>query len=531
MRVFAPQTSDMSGGERQEVPNRHLAVSASTMSNQGASIQRKSSCLCAGGCHQCQSQSRIQPKLKVGAPNDKYEQEADRVAEQIVSSGTYSSSGHDPAHNRIQRMCDNCEEEEQAEENSVQRKSDSARDTKMPSRTESYIDSLSGGGAPLSRSEAQYYEPRFGHSFSKIRVHTGEAADRAANSINARAFTLGNNIAFARGEYDFSSTSGRKLMAHELAHTLQQSNDGDSVQRGSPGLSGGKCCNRAHRVEWALVGAGVWEKLESGECSGLIEDCDGMTCGGGFYHVDNLQRGTCSTPRNDDATFAPRRWTPTSAAGSATSPTAEGSTQTDTPPNYVYDAAATAACPNGIHTITVDSIRLHGATTSPAAQIATANAAYSGCCVRIVAGATPPQETEATTKSWLGGDTDLNWDENCGSVTAEETAMFDGATTAHHLNSRMRVFYVGTMTPTTALANSLPPYCATGASAPYLDYIEINNGALSDTLAHELGHILLDSGRHSGIVNPADTQNLMFAPGRTASNLDATQCSTIFGNS
>jgi hypothetical protein len=108
--------------------------------------------------------------------------------------------------------------------------------------------------------------------------------------------------------------------------------------------------------------------------------------------------------------------------------------------------------------------------------------------------------------------------------------MFDGGTTAHNLSSRMRVFYVATMTPNKGRANSTPPYCATGASAPYLDYVEVNNTALPDTLAHELGHILLDSGRHSGIVNPADTTNLMFAPGRTGSNLDATQCSTIFGN-
>lgn len=530
MRVFASQTSEISG---QEVPNRNLAVPAgplSTMWNQGGLVQRQSNCVCGGGCPKCQSKSRIQPKLKVGAANDKYEQEADRVAEQIVNSGSYSSTGDNPAQNRIQRMCDNCEEEEQDKENSVQRKSRSDRDTTMPSRTESYIDSLSGGGAPLSRSEAQYFEPRFGHSFSKIRVHTGESADRAANSINARAFTLGNNIAFARGEYDFSSVSGRKLMAHELAHTLQQSKDSDSVQRGTPGLTGGKCCNKAKRVEWALVGAGVWEKLESGECSGLIEDCDGMTCGGGFYHVDNLQRGTCSTPRKDDATFAPRRWTPTSAGASATSPTAEGSTHTDTPPNYVYDADATASCPSGIRTITVDSVRLHGATTSPATELATANTAYSGCCVKFVNGATPPHETEATTKSWLGGNTDLSWNTSCGSVSAEEKAMFDGGTKAHNLSSRMRVFYVATMTPNTGRANSTPPYCATGASAPYLDYIEINNSALPDTLAHELGHILLNSGSHTGIVNPADTTNLMFAPSRTGSNLDATQCSTIFGN-
>jgi hypothetical protein len=167
--------------------------------------------------------------------------------------------------------------------------------------------------------------------------------------------------------------------------TLQQSKDPNSVQRGSAGILGGKCCLRSPRVEWALVGAGVWKKLEQGQCTGLPEDCDGMTCGGGFYHVDNGQTGSCSTPRHDDATFTARRWTSNSAGASAHSPTQEGSTAGDTPPNYVYDSAPTTPCPSGVRTISVDLVSLNGATVSPAAQLATANAAFNVCCVKFVA--------------------------------------------------------------------------------------------------------------------------------------------------
>ena len=495
----------------------------------------------------------VQAKLRVSQPDDAYEQEADRVADRVLrmAEPTTSDEAHGPARRQVpevQRMCTDCEEEEEeltqqtaapevqrqcgacaAEEEKVQRKTTDGEANEIAPEVERGL--ALGGGQPLSESTRSFFEPRFGHSFSKVRVHTGEAADRAAKSINARAFTRGNDIAFASGEHDFSSAAGRRLMAHELTHTLQQgAGVTNAVQRGSAGILGGKCCNPGGRVEWALVGAGVWKRLARGECTGTTEDCDGMTCGGGFYHVDNLQQGNCSTPRRDDATFAPRRWTPTSAGASASSPTQEGSTQTDTPPGYGYDAAATTQCPNGIRTITVDSIRLHGSTMSPSAQLARANTAYSGCCVQFVAGATPPQESQTTTESWLNRDTDLSWDTSCGSVSTEEKAMFDGATSAHSLSSRMRVFYVGTMTPATALANSLPPYCATGTAAPYLDHVEINNSALPDTLAHEFGHILLNSDRHSGIDNPADTRNLMFAPGRTASDLDTTQCATVFGN-
>jgi hypothetical protein len=172
---------------------------------------------------------------------------------------------------------------------------------------------------------------------------------------------------------------------------------------------------------------------------------------------------------------------------------------------------------------------LHGATQSPAAQLAIANTVYKGCCVQFVAGATPPPESEATTKSWLGGDTELKWDTHCG-LEPEERDMWDGATAAHGLSSRMRVFFVETLNPATALAYSRPPFCATGVAAPYVNHVVVPNNALADTLAHEFGHILLNSGNHAGIVNPADTRNLMFAPGRTASDLDATQCATIYGN-
>jgi hypothetical protein len=487
----------------------------------------------------------VQPKLTIGEPNDKYEQEADRVADAVLRmpETTTTEGVRSPASIPVvQRMCPECEEElhrspvgiqrmsadREEEDNSVQRQSSSDTNTTMPTGTESYIQSLGGGGVPLSQSEAQYFEPRFGQSFSNIRIHNGEAANQAAKSIDARAFTLGNNIAFARGEHDSSSVSGRKLMAHELTHTLQQSAGIKSVQRGSAGILGGKCCLRAPRVEWALVGDGVWKKLEQGECTGTTEDCDGMTCGGGFYHVDNLQTGSCSAPHNDDATFAPRRWTPTSQGASAYSPTAEGSTQGDTPPNWVYDSAPTTPCPNGIRTISVDFVRLHGAALSPAASLAAANTIYSGCCVQFVAGATPPPESQSDTEGLLGGDTDVDrtQGEGCGNVGGEEQMMFDRLTAKHGLSSRMRVFFVASFSPTPAAGYSIPPYCATGAEAPYVNHVVLQNTANNtDDLAHEFGHILLNDGNHS-----TNNQDLMFATNVRGTNLSATDCATIFSN-
>ncbi|MGH9927947.1 MAG: hypothetical protein ACREA9_01835, partial [Pyrinomonadaceae bacterium] len=256
-------------------------------------------------------------------------------------------------------------------------------------------------------------------------------------------------------------------------------------------------------------------------CTGTTEDADGMTCGGGFYRVDNGQTGTCSTPRKDDATFAPRRWTPTSAGASAHSPTAEGGTGGDTPPSYVYDSAATATCPSGVRTISVDFVTLDGATTSPATELASANRVYSGCCIQFVAGATPPPESLATTQSWLGGDTDVNASGiTCPSPTTEERTMYDRAAAAHTLSSRMRVFLVKTFSGYGGAGFSRPPYCSGG----YVNHVILSNAVSGsiNPLAHEFGHILLDSGAHT------TSPDLMAPAGGNV--ITATDCATAYGN-
>jgi len=90
-------------------------------------------------------------------------------------------------------------------------------------------------GEPLSTQARQYFEPRFGADLSIARLHTGADADLAAKELGARAFTIGRHIAFRAGEYNPGSAMGRRVLAHELAHVVQQS--------GAVGASGGS----AHR--------------------------------------------------------------------------------------------------------------------------------------------------------------------------------------------------------------------------------------------------------------------------------------------
>ena len=87
---------------------------------------------------------------------------------------------------------------------------------------ESKIHRLRGGGKPMSQSERNYFEPRFGVRLDQVRLHTDENAAKAAKTIRAKAFTLGQNVVFGKDQYAPESADGKKLMAHELTHVAQQ---------------------------------------------------------------------------------------------------------------------------------------------------------------------------------------------------------------------------------------------------------------------------------------------------------------------
>lgn len=74
----------------------------------------------------------------------------------------------------------------------------------------------------MTPGQRSFFEPRFGHDFSQVRIHNTSEAGEAARSVNALAFTRRGNVAFAAGAYRPDSNSGRRLIAHELAHVIQQ---------------------------------------------------------------------------------------------------------------------------------------------------------------------------------------------------------------------------------------------------------------------------------------------------------------------
>jgi hypothetical protein len=164
----------------------------------------------------------IQPKLAISQPNDPYEQEADRVAERVMRMPAPSCCGQNsftPAPRAVQHKCEACEDEEEK----LQRKGANGHVNDAAVAPRIVNDALSSPGRPLSPTTRAFMEPRFGHDFSQVRVHSGNEAAKSARSVNALAYTVGHDIVFGADTYRDETPEGRTLLAHELAHVVQQS--------------------------------------------------------------------------------------------------------------------------------------------------------------------------------------------------------------------------------------------------------------------------------------------------------------------
>lgn len=182
-------------------------------------------------------------KLKVSRPTDPFEQEADRVADRIMrtpaASGITSPISEQGGAPSIQR--DTWEPYEPEEgliigEDQVFTKRSAASGPAPPAATESQFHRLRGGGFPIPSSIRAWIEPRFGYDFSRVQLHTDSQSSRLADSIHARAFTYGPHLVFGEGEYAPETEEGRRLLAHELAHVVQQ---GKASPLAAPSPAGG----------------------------------------------------------------------------------------------------------------------------------------------------------------------------------------------------------------------------------------------------------------------------------------------------
>jgi Domain of unknown function (DUF4157)/Calpain family cysteine protease len=162
----------------------------------------------------------IQAKMTLGAPGDKYEQEADRVAEQVVQKMHAPSAPESMLGEPLQPQ--QGEEDGQALRMKPLAQRPAVGGMAATQDLESSIHRARGGGQPLEAGLQRKLGQAMGADFSGVRVHTGHQADQLNRSIQAKAFTTGQDVFFRQGEYNPESSAGQKVLAHELTHVVQQ---------------------------------------------------------------------------------------------------------------------------------------------------------------------------------------------------------------------------------------------------------------------------------------------------------------------
>lgn len=155
----------------------------------------------------------IQTKLQINRPGDEYEKEADRTADTIMKI------------QKPEEMIEKKPVEEEISPLRIDQKSDTASGN-VNTTTTAGIEASRGSGERLAPGTAQWMSQRMGSDFSDVRVHTDSHAAELSNNLSAQAFTVGKDVYFGDGKFDTGSSDGKKLLAHELTHVVQQSKDG-----------------------------------------------------------------------------------------------------------------------------------------------------------------------------------------------------------------------------------------------------------------------------------------------------------------
>ena len=213
-------------------------------------------CGCGGSCADCAEKDRLvgSSAVRLGPRDDAFEQEADRVADAVMSGGTMQPQAD--GEEMLQRQPEEEEEELQLKPEEVQRQSEEEEEEMIQPKAAGTgaargsvpvaVQTVASGGAPLPAAERAFFEPRFGRDLSHVRIHADAGAATAAKGIGARAYTLRNHVAFGPGQYNPGSTEGRRLMAHELTHTLQQGAHGRATIRRDCESDQRKCRDRSN---------------------------------------------------------------------------------------------------------------------------------------------------------------------------------------------------------------------------------------------------------------------------------------------
>lgn len=178
----------------------------------------------------------VEAKLSINKPGDRYEQEADAMAESVMhmSAGKMRKPVTGLIGASLQRKCAHCEEEENKKKPVMRKTERAVNDMQVSPSFTANLNNSKAGGSPLPHNTRRFMEDAFSTGFSSVKIHTGGQASEMSKQINAKAFTHGNDIYFKSGEYAPETDYGKNILAHELTHVVQQNSNAvqqQSIQR------------------------------------------------------------------------------------------------------------------------------------------------------------------------------------------------------------------------------------------------------------------------------------------------------------
>jgi peptidoglycan hydrolase-like protein with peptidoglycan-binding domain len=526
-------------------------------------------CACGGNCPRCKAQTFSQPKLKINAPNDTYEQEADQIAGEVMRMpGDVRDSGTEvlaPSNHSLQRKCScggtpgptgECEKCRK-KRLSLQRR---AAKKQEPARVPPIVhEVLRSPGQPLDASTRAFMESRFGHDFSRLALHAapraqaelvvGQAGDQfeqeadsmadtvmqmpeprtlnkstqravadfshvrlhadaraaeSARAVNAKAYTVGHDIVFGEGRYRPETRDGRKLLAHELAHTIQQSSTGSIATAQLQRTIGDGHDLTAPRFAGDAILEAVFDNerlLKVGDKGPAVSKVQQALADAGFPlpkfgvdgdfgsetkgAVENFQRASGLTGRDVDGIVGPI------TMGLLNTRFTNAPTMPSGLPGALTNLLTSRK------TVTFNVSQLAG-TGGVVGDMARAGAVFAQANVGVNAG-TVETLSAADSAVILGGDNTL--DEFTGpALTGEESVLVTRNRTA----GRITVYHVPSLSNGSRGEAMIPSFH--GVVDPSV--VVSSTAKAVDTLAHELGHAIMDDASHS-----VDASNLMAGGG------------------
>lgn len=222
---------------------------------------------------------RLQLKLAQNVPGDIYEQEAEQVSERVTGASA-AQAQHNTLNGESARP-----RSEHANHRHLQTKRASTNNMGVLSSTPIVNEVLSTPGQPLDPSTRAFMEPRFGHDFSQVRIHTDERAGESAQAVNALAYTVGRHIVFRGGNYSPETVAGKKLLAHELTHVVQQTSSAPALMRQATQTPATTSAQPTDRRTYIIIyGSGQLNPTTGGHHQGSLEG------GGNFYLAAKTKR-------------------------------------------------------------------------------------------------------------------------------------------------------------------------------------------------------------------------------------------------